>query len=63
MHAKRSALTNCLHTAAIRFDEIAAAMATTPGHERMAQMFKDQASEARSLAAEIEQADTVRLED
>ncbi|MBI1202641.1 MAG: hypothetical protein GC182_09040 [Rhodopseudomonas sp.] len=62
MKASRSTLTNCLYSAATRYDEAAELMKESAGTERLSQIFIDQALEARVLAAAIEQSDTIMLE-
>lgn len=63
MIAKRSALVNALHIAASQYDQDAEVCARTPGHEQLEESFKTQASDARKLIDDIEQANTIRLED
>lgn len=63
MIAKRSTLVNALRLAALQYDKDVEIVASVPNYGRLADSFKTQASEARKLADEIEQAATIRLED
>lgn len=58
MKIQRHTLANCLRTAAEQFDRDAAVMLP-----RMADQFRRQAAEARTLADGIEQTDSIQLED
>jgi hypothetical protein len=61
--AKRHTLINALRIAASQYAADAHTCSCTPGHDRMAMDFKAQAGEALGLADQIEQSDTIRLED
>lgn len=71
MIAKRHTLANALRVAAEQYDADALAHSKPPpegvmdpaGRARLVQCFTDQAADVRRLADEIEQADTIRLED
>jgi hypothetical protein len=63
MIAKRHTLANALRIAAKQYEDDGRVAAATPRHERMEEMFKEQAREAWVLADEIEQSDSIHLED
>lgn len=63
MIAKRSTLANALRLAALQYDQDAETSARARGRDRLAESFKAQAAVARKLVDEIEQSDTIRLED
>jgi hypothetical protein len=63
MIAKRHILANALRVAAEQYANDAKTTAAVPGHDRLALQFKAQAGDALSLADQIEQADTIALED
>lgn len=63
MNAKRHVLVNCLRVAADIFGSHATEFEKIPGHQRLADQFKQQADEARKLADDIEEAASIMLED
>ena len=63
LRLNRSTVVNALYCAADKFDANAKELAEIPNHGRVAEQFKRQAVEARKIAEQIEQADTIELED
>lgn len=63
MNAKRHTLANALRVAAESYAVIAKDFTKVEGHERVAKQFEEQALAALDMALEIEQAETIRLED
>lgn len=63
MRAKRNTLVNALHAAADQYHTDADNLVGIPGHAEMLERFKQQATEARKLADDIEQEDVILLDD
>lgn len=63
MIANRHTLANALRIAAKAYNDSSHRVSCIPGHDRMEKAFVNQEREALALADEIEQADSIRLED